>query len=57
MPWHTAIVSAPDGVRFVAACRTEHELLDRLVAYVSLNATWQLWQDEAQSETPGQRGA
>ena len=44
---HVAIVSARDGVRLVAACRTERELLRRLARYVIHHATWQLWPADA----------
>jgi hypothetical protein len=45
---HIAVVRAPDGVRLVAACRTERELLCNLSAYVTRRAARQLWPADAQ---------
>ena len=45
--WHVAVVSAPDGLRLIACCRTERELVRLLAKYVALHAARQLWPADA----------
>jgi len=44
---HTAVVHAPDGVRFVAAAASRHALMRRIADYVRRHADERLWASDA----------